>query len=140
MREDTGPALPWDPGAMRRVRRRVLATCVGLGLAAIAALMGTGLAFRRVLRAKSRESCVRVADLFAIDARRRLQGSVAEAAALARELAEAPLPVDRLAAPLDLPCLQRYRQSNNRSLQEMPGQGNCCQEAHYQCQDPGRCS
>ncbi|MFP4057491.1 MAG: HD-GYP domain-containing protein [Candidatus Brocadiia bacterium] len=69
------------------MRHRILAGCLAISLAAVAAMTVWGLGFRRVLRSRARENCVRMADLFAGLAHDRLLDLVAESQALGEELA-----------------------------------------------------
>jgi len=68
------------------VRQRVFLACLVMSLVAVAALSAGGLAFRRALRARARDSCTRIARLFEGIAHTRLITMVAEAKALGNQL------------------------------------------------------
>ena len=80
-------------------RRRVFAACLLITLASVATLTGTGIGFCRVLHSRARESCVRIADLFASFAACRLKAMVHEAVALADAAAQASDPAAPPAPP-----------------------------------------
>ena len=92
----SGAAAP--PRAGASARRRIFAACLLVTLASMATLTGTGIGFCRVLHHRARESCVRIADLFASFAVCRLKatieeaGALADAAAKASDSAEPPAP------------------------------------------------
>lgn len=77
------------------IRQRILAACLIISLAAVAAMTALGLSFRGVLHARARENCIRVATTFAQRAHDRLVNLAGGAAALARAIArsdQAPTP------------------------------------------------
>jgi len=84
------------------LRHRILAACLSVGLGAIGLLTASGLVFSGLVRRRARESCNRVGTIFAGIAHDRLVALVAEAAALAKALAQAsalPAPGDRSQLP-----------------------------------------
>ena len=54
------------------VRHRILAACLIISLSAVAAMAVFGFSLRSVLRARARESCICIAELFADQAHHRL--------------------------------------------------------------------
>ena len=72
------------------VRQRVLFACMAVSGAAIAAMTASGLRFRSVLRARARESCTCMAEIFAERARQRILHLVGDAESLARSAALRP--------------------------------------------------
>jgi len=82
------------------VRQRVFLACFLISLVAIAALSAGGLAFRSALRARAKDSCTRIAQLFEGIAHTRLVAMVEEATSLGEQLANA------LRRPPDLPPQQ----------------------------------
>ncbi len=68
------------------IRQRVLAACLLVSVIAVAAMAGFGLRFLHVLRARSRESCLSLAEMFASQTRQRLIELAGEAACLAERL------------------------------------------------------
>ena len=68
-------------------RQRILAACLVISLAAVAAMTVLGLSFRSVLHARARENCTRVAVIFAQRAHDRLVNLAGATAALAKALA-----------------------------------------------------
>jgi len=75
------------------VRQRILAACLVISLVAVAALTVFGVSFRGVLRARARESCLRLANVFAEHAHDRLLVLAGETAGLAEFMAR-PAPGD----------------------------------------------
>ncbi len=65
------------------VRQRILAACLLISLASVAAMTAFGLTLRSVLRARARQSCICIAEMFAAQAHQRLLSLSGESAVLA---------------------------------------------------------
>jgi len=74
------------------IRSRILATCLLISVAAVAAMTAYGLGFGQVLRARARENCERTAETFGSVVHDRVAHFDAEVAGLAQALAQDSTP------------------------------------------------